>query len=1200
MIEKPEQPAIPSGYVLHESGILVPEAIKHLEIPEDPLDIKVAVGERFAAAVHAPGRRPGAEWRAKKAETEHGEYTYDFRCKPWTKENSCGVKQDLLVSTLREVLLSNYTNDAHFYPYVLYDKNTGKIVPRMPRISKDALPYVESLGYELYASCLVIDIDTPHHKNWSHFSPEFFYEMLAPLLAHPALKDAAVFSSLAGFKVIIPLPHPIPIREYEARLRALYVDLQKAGINPDVHCCDWTHCYRCVLTCRPYDKSLPREENDKKAKLNKVLSRLITPLEDIRRADSLPEVSESEIQRISRRKDGTARSRGATIKSFASELPPNLVDAATAIGTVIRNGDQNGLHTAYLMTAVTMCSLGIVPELVPALIGEVCKVAGSKNQATNVEGAKRSVERWIQDEPVVGEKELRNGYPHIWIALKTHLSKLHRSVIEQPALSQKKLYTFEEAQAAMRKDFESFENGTFLVEVSPGGGKTHTAITHAVNQQRISDGEYKAAIVSNTNILAKQTHDNIVWLNGNSLRRFGPASVQGPGACAYPEQMDAIAASGQSPFATMCLGFGKKCPKFDTCTAKDRIEGDPEASIVTGAHASIPQILRDKGGDIDVFADELPSPVTTYRFSVRALNDTIRMGPEAFKKRFGQAIGPFRDAMIAWSNIVEDGASMNLRDAVDMAIDSIDYAHTRLACTLTGVQFENIVDAAIQAAALSTECDEDDEDEKKAHTTHRPPPIKKDIVDRIRNQASYAREVSRASKVYDILNRVARSKHRVIVTYLETNEGPHIQLVVVDETIRDLITRQNARTVIMDGHASSKIDLYRQLNPDLKVLSYPLQDAVPVRRLMMFSNTSRKALFDAKGEPFWDGMLGQIMSKMVALIVEKDSKKIVLCTFKSLRLIFQHAFGIKSPDVLDPVKAWIKLGKDPSRLEFHARRLRGLLHALPSDVQFNLYHYGVERGRNDSMDADTSITIGDPRPNIEHVKKVASLTDKDPSLLIEQIVGESLAQAHARLRHVSPYRKAVHKPLDQIHFGQIISVEPQWHMEDLTKHEILAYEQGKKRRLDAFQFRMLMAKNDLSQPETAKRLGVSLSTVKRWAQTDPLKGWATISEADYHLIINNIDDKDELLEELKRQSAAEFVSAQFDPALQELIAEQERLNAEDGTYDIGFQPYEETAPPTHPKPEMSDDEFWEMLRAAAAESPPVPHWQDDPDTPGDN
>lgn len=105
---------------------------------------------KYQKAIHAPG---------------YGKKTWDWRALPGSETNTAKVLAYGKTHELLEALHTRWSTDAHMTAYVM--SKDGQIVRNQPRLSKDALPWVQELGYSVTSQVLICDIDNDNHETWT-------------------------------------------------------------------------------------------------------------------------------------------------------------------------------------------------------------------------------------------------------------------------------------------------------------------------------------------------------------------------------------------------------------------------------------------------------------------------------------------------------------------------------------------------------------------------------------------------------------------------------------------------------------------------------------------------------------------------------------------------------------------------------------------------------------------------------------------------------------------------------------------------------------------------------------------------------------------------------------------------------------------------------------------------------------------------
>jgi len=157
------------------------------------------------------------------------------------------VAQDVV--SIREMLASEHTDDAHFTCYNVSGQDAW------PTIRKEARVSVEKEA-ELTLSCFVFDIDNEKIDGVQHapWNDDLFDKNISAFYSlddNPILGQwSAFYTTARGYRVIYIPEEPVPVMDAEQYLVGLIKEFEKAGVEADPSCKDWTRRFRCPRVIR--------------------------------------------------------------------------------------------------------------------------------------------------------------------------------------------------------------------------------------------------------------------------------------------------------------------------------------------------------------------------------------------------------------------------------------------------------------------------------------------------------------------------------------------------------------------------------------------------------------------------------------------------------------------------------------------------------------------------------------------------------------------------------------------------------------------------------------------------------------------------------------------------------------------------------------------------------------------------------------
>ncbi len=202
--------------------------------------------------------------------------------------------------------------------------------------------------------------------------------------------------------------------------------------------------------------------------------------------------------------------------------------------------------------------------------------------------------------------------------------------------------------------------------------------------------------------------------------------------------------------------------------------------------------------------------------------------------------------------------------------------------------------------------------------------------------------------------------------------------------------RRVAPTVLLD--ATAQLDVLTVLaRGQVPVTDLRVADGAPgTRRLLYWSHGTRAAAL-VDGRPRWDGGLQRYMAEALEqALAFTAAPRVALFTWKALA------------DVL-------RGGGDPVAVELLARVTR-------AGGTVSVGHYGYARGRDDWMDCDVLVSLGDPRPNLGSTRAIAAVLGltADHDRVYRHATAAEVSQVGGRLR--APWRT---KPALHLHVGAV-------------------------------------------------------------------------------------------------------------------------------------------------------------------------------------
>jgi len=167
------------------------------------------------------------------------------------------VRSTMVRVPFGDVMVTSYDSDAHLVSYEVVLRS-GDRAPEFPRIRKEALSQVRSLGGDVTCDVVVLDVDLkdlgfPPDASWFSVPRDSWPSVRSRVLgASPSVGPWTwAYSTLRGLRLAHSLLIPVPAGAgYEALLRRFHDSYHAAGVPVDRRCSDWTRLYRCPSVSR--------------------------------------------------------------------------------------------------------------------------------------------------------------------------------------------------------------------------------------------------------------------------------------------------------------------------------------------------------------------------------------------------------------------------------------------------------------------------------------------------------------------------------------------------------------------------------------------------------------------------------------------------------------------------------------------------------------------------------------------------------------------------------------------------------------------------------------------------------------------------------------------------------------------------------------------------------------------------------------
>jgi len=909
----------------------------------------------------------------------------DWRIEPGQPGNNrfhkgkLGVRSDYVVTHLDNALHAHYDADAYLVAYTLRDSK-GQSVARQPRINKNGLPFVESLGYKAEVSVLFADIDNPklrdsfgkeHKQRWN---PDLMAAMMAleTKLGQRGL-NAGIYYSRNGCRIAQPLSKAIPISEFD-RMITWYLDtLDALGFGRlftiDDKCTDWG---------RHFALPFVRKDDGTDLRLRMSLGYMkeIEPLESL------------EGKKLHKKKNTKFTEGGQTYTNVGNVDDAPLAKAFDAAGwlgervsatkraAICPWNNEHSANSDWTSTSIIWA-------------------ASVENPLGNFYCSRHHGGKHFS------QTEVYWALPPHARALLPHRPHEGPKKTPEPPPPPPEPVSKSEARAKMEQAFRRAPGGLSVLAVTCGTGKTQSAIQIAVERALRGRLYGKTAISVPTNELAIEITERIRGLGAAVKRIFGPPSLKDPVTkepiCKLHASASILAGGISVPFE-YCQGRGKlKCDYYEGCAARDGQDGPDDARIVVGPHKMLSMLSAETGEKGLLVIDEPGSLIQDTVIEEIDLQDVFD-NLSYFEGRFANAMRVSVQALQTWVKTERLDAEFSLVDATRLVDDKLMV----LASNATG------------GGQNAVECAELAYEPIPAGQRRRPqtPPVQRSWIDISKNRPKLAATLAKTSRITSLLH-LGLTKPGEVAGRIEIRGRQKVLVLASwDVQLREALTTPDnlglgpriGAVVIADAGGRHLIPALQNLQRTLfstkddrgrTVVSYeepiPLTevfvgDGAPIERTILRMKASKTSLFPDDELKLTPAFLRMLRSA-INWAVDRGAQKTALITFKKLREAFDEILSntVKPPKSDKEALLRWEIGRELCRLPQRP----------------DLGHYGAIRGLDHWKDHDCLITLGDPRPNLSDGKWDARfLGIEDWETRYAQLTASELEQAHGRLRTV--------------------------------------------------------------------------------------------------------------------------------------------------------------------------------------------------------
>ena len=889
------------------------------------------------------------------------------------------------VIELVEALTRTYRTDAHLVTYVVPGASA------QPRINKAGLGLVPVKPVVEVFFC---DVDNDAHAPWTDDALAAAHaqeEQLAPLAT------AGVYYTAHGRRFVQPLAEPIQVGQVEPHLRSWLRELEAAGLAVDWHCADWTRHFRL-----PHVRRAGQDFRSPRVSLERM------------RAVPVPQLPSPSSQDVAVPPSATSPS-SATESSrtihWTREVPRPWIAKVERLAEAVR-GVTEAWHPLFLDLAGALLTTGLPAEHVPVVCRSISVATGADTRTGDREAAARAtVRRRLAGKQVTGLAGLRRRYPAVAEALEEVTARGARARVRTYRREASPLPPVAASVAALEHAIRTSPPGVTMISAECGLGKTQAAIRVAV--ERAAAG-LRTCISVDKNALASQIAADIGRTGTKVLRVFGPLSVlsdDGTPECRFHESARLLAEAGQSVRQALCEGGGRRCQFWNECRAREGRQGPPDASVVVGPHALLPQLEQAAGADGLLVIDEPPSLIETTDLPLTDLElalDSMSM----LDATYASTLEPAVLALGSWAARVADADETTaLTDAARAGLALVDHACVAQIQRRAGFPSDG---EGLEALLSRIET--------MPHAHTRLVPVQLPHLLSVRRSPRRARRVATVSRVCGTVQEVLRKGVKVSARISTGRRGSGARVLKVSRVRPELRSAlgRSGPTVVLDANADLHVPAVTvSLGRQPPFHSFAGPDGAPIQRVHLCTAAVNRARWRRAGRL----LLGRGLLEALAAVLrwaseEPAARTLGIITFLPLKLAMAAAIH---PDAAIDDAAALRAGISTVALVEARDALRPVLAAWPGEI--NLGHYGGVRGMDSMRDVDCLATLGDPWPNLDEVRHDVTFFGFPQTWeqRAEALCRAELEQAHGRLRAIHRQR-----PGRAMHVGRVLPGGSGW------------------------------------------------------------------------------------------------------------------------------------------------------------------------------
>ena len=972
--------------------------------------------------------------------------TYDWRALPRTEFNTAGILPAYTPTSIHAALGKTYNTDAHMVSYVVFDRNTRTPLTKQPRLAKSSLAWMRVEGYEPLARVLLVDIDNPHCVDadgarrkcpWTDEMRIEFDARWSTLQSR--IPGVGLYFTDGGARGVHILPQWVSPEDAERHLLWLIETYRALGLAADEHCRDWTRLFRLPDVLRRDDK------NPGKTFRSRVERRLdgmsVLPVGCVGKSSTQADRRESTRSRADREPRPAWQAAVEDLldngEPFATEIDPAWSGLAATVGATLA-GSHGNLHYAFMYLAGALLRESVPPEQVPVVVERAATAAGSSNPGHHRATAIMTLQRAAQGISTRGLSGLRELCPAAAEAFERAMMRFRRpcSDADDRAGSRGDQGPQAWEQFDRMRDFIEFSAlGPSLLMAETGIGKSRAtldiaerrsiwlraAAIMAARGRKYTAGR-RIGIATPTKALAVQHVEEMRAKGVDVVRLFSPCSAKrderDPRSlpiCVYYDAAKLLMDAGVNTTFELCEGRGQHpCPYQTTCRAYSGVDGHPRAAVVVGTQDFLGDI-RIEIGDGLLVIDEIGTLVDTEVMTLTEID--AAMTYSGLSHRHRTAMRPAFEALRGYVEElgVEQDHGVPLEDMIREGANAIDPQGLRDACDVTGVAPTG------DAAADAVECVKASRGQDKKEMAKIP--LLWSEIERVKAKPTHAQVVGRVAKTYNMLYKALMSSpERLPAAWFasDAENGRHIVFKRAQATLIDVLGGPGS-TVAMDAD----IPLFEPIISHALGYKPPLLKMVAAdgheveRTRLLTRQASRTGLLHP---PDWRRIARSIEFALDWASQDPRTRKLGIITFKIVRLAIDMALGCDDPETMAQAR---EIGLEgPMMIEATRAMNRVLARWDGGTHELRMGHYGAVRGLNSFMSVDALVTIGDPFPNLDDVRRTCAFANV-PGLTWERLArmeAEAEAgQAQGRMRFPQLSRR-----VRVAHLGNIIPAGYGW------------------------------------------------------------------------------------------------------------------------------------------------------------------------------